>query len=238
MARSLTKSLKDAYNTNIVIKRVDLSFLGSVQLKGVEIRDHHNDTLIFVKNLTTSLLNAKKVIDNKVNLGSVSLDGVDFHLKTYKGETNDNLSIFVESFEDDSPRDSLAEPFVLSSSSMYLNGLNFRLIDLNKKDSIPFYVKNTGGSLSDFKIVGPVVTAKIRGLYFKEKNGLQVTNLTTDFTYSKTNMLFKKTVLETETSKINADITFSYKREDLPFFNDKVNIIADFTKSRIGRAHV
>jgi len=233
LARTLTKSLKKSYNTNIVIKRVDLSFLGSVRLKGVQIRDHHNDTLIFVDKLSTSLLNAKKVINNKVNLGSVSLDGVDFHLKTHKGETNDNLSIFIESFEDDSPRDSLAAPFSLSSSDMYLNNLNFKLIDANKKDSLPFYVKDAGGSLSDFKILGPDVTAKIRGLYFREKNGLQVTNLTTDFSYTTTNMLFKKTVLETETSQINADITFAYKREDLRFFNDKVIINAAFSKSRV-----
>ncbi|WP_347174792.1 translocation/assembly module TamB domain-containing protein [Polaribacter uvawellassae] len=233
MARTLTKSLKKSFNTSIVIKTVDLSFLGSVRLKGVEIRDHHNDTLIFVDKLSTSLLNAKKVFNNKVNLGSVSLEGVDFHLKTHKGETNDNLSIFIESFEDNSPRDSLSEPFYLSSSNMYLNSLNFKLIDANKKDSLPFYVKNAGGSLSDFKILGPDVTAKIRGLYFREKNGLQVTNLTTDFTYSTTNMLFKKTVLETETSQINADITFTYKREDLQFFNDKVSIKADFSKSRV-----
>jgi len=233
LARSLTKSLKKSFNTNIVIKRVDLSFLGSVQLKGVEIRDHHNDTLIFVKNLRTSLLNAKKVIDNKVNLGSVSLEGVDFHLKTYKGETNDNISIFVESFEDDTPRDSLADPFLLNSSSMYLSNLNFKLIDLNKKDSLSFFVTNAGGSLSDFKILGPDVTAKIRGLYFVEKNGLEITNLTTDFTYTKTNMLFKKTTLQTQTSKINADISFNYDRKDLQFFSDKVHIKANFSNSRI-----
>tara|TARA_R110001592_G_scaffold17135_3_gene72577 strand:- start:4463 stop:8938 length:4476 start_codon:yes stop_codon:yes gene_type:complete len=233
LARSLTKNLKKSYNTNIVIKRVDLSFLGSVRLKGVEIRDHHNDTLIFVKKLSTSLLNAKKVIDNKVNLGSVSLDGVDFYLKTYKGETNDNLSIFVESFEDSSPTDSLVSPFLLSSSNVYLNNLNFKLIDANKKDSLPFFVENAGGSLSDFKILGPDVSAKIRGLYFVEKNGLQITNLTTDFTFTKTNMLFNKTVLETKTSKIYADISFSYKREELKFFNDKVNINAIFSNSRV-----
>ena len=84
LAKTLTNSLKESYNTNLHISRVDLSFLGAVQLKGIELRDHHNDTLIFVKNLSTSLLNAKKIIDNKVNLGSASLDGVDFHLKTYK----------------------------------------------------------------------------------------------------------------------------------------------------------
>lgn len=233
LARSLTKSLKKSYNTNIVIKKVDLSFLGSVRLKGVEIRDHHNDTLIFVNKLSSSLLNAKKVLNSKINLGSVSLDEVDFHLKTYKGETNDNLSIFVESFEDGSPTDSLADPFFLSSSSMYLSNLNFKLVDLNKKDSLPYFAKKIGGSLSDFKILGPNVTAKIRGLYFTEKFGLEVTNLTTDFTFTKTNMLFKKTVLETKTSKLNADISFTYKRENLKFFNDKVNIKAAFSKSRI-----
>ena len=66
-----------------------------------------------------------------------------------------------------------------------------------------------------------------------EKNGLQSTNLTTDFTFTKTNMLFNKTVLETKTSKIYADISFSYKREELKFFNDKVNINAIFSNSRV-----
>ena len=233
LARTLTKGLKESFNTNIVIKRVDLSFLGSVQLKGVEVRDHHNDTLIFVNKLSTSLVNAKKIIDNKVNLGSVSLDGVNFHLKTYKGETVNNLSVFVESFDSDTPKDSLAKPFLLSSSNMYLNNLNFKLINENQKDSLSFFVKNAGGSLSDFKIDGPDVTSKIRGLYFSEKNGLNVTNLTTDFTYATTKMLFKNTTLVTDNSNIEADISFNYKREDLQYFNDRVNIKVTFAKSKI-----
>jgi len=233
LAKTLTNSLKESYNTNIHIARVDLSFLGSVQLKGVELRDHHNDTLIFVKNLSTSLLNAKKIIDNKVRLGSASLEGVDFKLKTYKGEDTDNLSIFVGSFDDGTPRDSLIEPFLLNSSNIYLENLNFKLIDENKKNKIQFSVKNGGGSLSDFKILGPEVSIKIRGLYFVDDRNIEITNLTTDFTYTTTQMLFSNTVLETKTSKINANIIFNYQRKDLPFFNDKVAIKADFTKSRV-----
>jgi len=64
LAKILTNNLKATYSSDIVIKNVDLSFLGSVQLKGVEIRDHHNDTLIFVKKLSTSLLNARKIVNN------------------------------------------------------------------------------------------------------------------------------------------------------------------------------
>ena len=233
LAKTLTNSLKDSYDTNIEIKRVDLSFLGSVQLKGVEIRDHHNDTLIFVNNLSTSLLNAKNIIDNKVNLGSVSLDGINFKLKTYKGEEDDNLSIFVDSFEDDSPKDSLSEPFLLNSANMYLNNLNFKLLDENKEEQLQFQVKNGGGSLSNFKILGPEVRIDIRGLYFLDERAIEVTNLTTDFTYTKTQMLFHNTTLETKTSKIKSNIIFNYKREDLQYFNDKVHITADFQKSKI-----
>ena len=95
----------------------------------------------------------------------------------------------------------MANPFLLTTSDIYLSNLNFKLINLNKKDSISLHIKNAGGSLSDFKILGPEVSAKIRGLYFNENSGVEVTNLTTDFTYSKTAMLLKETTIETTNMK-------------------------------------
>lgn len=233
LAASLMKSLKESYDTNIDIQRVDLSFLGVVQFKGIELRDHHNDTLIFVDKLSTSLLNVKKIMDNELDLGSASLQGVDFHLKTYQGDSNDNLSIFVDKFKKDSPRDSLVAPFLLNSANVYLDDFNFRLVNENKIKQVQFEAKDGGGSLSDFTIRGPNVNADIKGLYFEDERGIVITNLTTNFSYTKTKMLFQKTVLQTKTSDVYADIVFSYRREDLQFFNDKVQIKADFTKSRI-----
>ena len=60
LAKYTTNSLNEDFGTDLLIQKVDLSFLGTVQLKGIEIRDHHQDTLIFVNRLSTSLLNAKK----------------------------------------------------------------------------------------------------------------------------------------------------------------------------------
>ena len=228
-----TKTINDDFGTNLTIEKVDLSFLGNVQLKGVKIRDHHKDTLIFVNKLSTSLLNAKRILDNEVNLKSISLDGVNFHMKTYKGEKDDNMAIFIDSFDDGKSRDSLSNPFVLKASNVYINNLNFRLIDSNKKDSLKYKASNIGGNLQDLAIVGPDFSTKIRGLYFKDMFGLDVINLTTNFTYSKTAMHFNKTVLKTIKSNIKGDIHFNYKREDLVSFNDKVNIKANFKTSKI-----
>ncbi|TVZ55268.1 uncharacterized protein DUF490 [Lutibacter sp. Hel_I_33_5] len=231
LAKYATERLNNDFGTNLVIKKVDFSFLGKVTLKGLEIRDHHKDTLIFVDKLNTSILNAKNILDNKVDLGSISIEGLDFVMKTYEGEQNDNLSVFIDSFEDDKPKDSISTPFILKTSNIYIDKLNFVFKDGNKKDSIQFEAKNGGGTLQDFKVEGPNVFTKIRGLYFVDNRGLKVTNLTSDFTYTKTSMDFNNTTLQTPNSKLAADIHFSYKREDLQHFNDKVVLTANFKKS-------
>ena len=228
-----TNKLNQDFNTNISIDKIDLSFLGNVRLKGVEIRDHHSDTLIFVKKLSTSVLSVKKVFNNQMDLGSISLDGAHFYMKTYKGETEDNMAIFIDSFDDGTKKDSLAAPFVLKSSDVYLNNLNFKLIDLNKEDALLFSTEKTGGSLQDMLIHGPDFATKIRGLYFVDNRGLEVTNLTTNFSYSKTAMHFKKISLQTRNTDIKADIDFTYSRKDLADFNNKVKITGDFHRSKL-----
>ena len=164
---------------------------------------------------------------------SISIEDADFYIKTYKGENDDNLAIFINSLDDGKPRDSLSNPFALKTKNVYVYNLHFRLVDLNKKDSINYEVFNFGGNLQNFSIVGPDFTSKLRGLYFTDFNGLQVTNLTTDFEYTKTAMHFQKTTLETQNSSIKADIHFNYARKDLSDFNNKVNITAKFKQSEL-----
>lgn len=119
LADIATKKVNKEFNTNLVIKKVDLSFFGSVALKGIEIRDHHKDTLIFVNSLSTSILNAKKVLDGEVDLGTISLSGMKLYMKTYKGETDDNMSVFIDSFDDGKPQDTLNyKPFILKTSNV------------------------------------------------------------------------------------------------------------------------
>ena len=229
----LTNKINKDFDTNLSIEKVDLSFLGSVELKGIKIKDHHKDTLIYAKKLSTSLLNAKRIIDNEVNLKSVSLDGVDFHMKTYKGEEDDNMAIFINAFDDGKPKDSLSKKFVLQTSNVYINDLNFKLINANKKEQLVYSVANAGGNLQDLSIIGADFSSNIRGLYFKDYYGLNVSNLTTDFSYSLIAMHFNNTVLQTENTNLKGDIHFNYKREDLASFNDKVQIDANFEPSTI-----
>ncbi|CAM1347324.1 translocation/assembly module TamB domain-containing protein [Tenacibaculum insulae] len=234
LAKEATNWVNKEYNTNIVVKKIDLSWLGSVQLKEIEIRDHHKDTLIFVNNLSTSLLNAKRIIENSVDLGEASLSGAYFNMKTYKGEKDDNMSVFIDSFEDDTPKDSLSNPFVLKSDKISIDNLTFKLFDENDKKPLQFAAYNASGTLLDFSIIGPNVSLKMREMGFTENRGIKVTDLSTDFVYTKKYMNFSKTVLKTNNkSKIVGDIKMTYNRKDFVNFNDKVKFKATLSKSAL-----
>lgn len=232
LAKTITSSVNEDYNIDLSIKKVDLSILGSVSLKGIEIKDHHKDTLIFVEKLRTSLGNVKRILDNKVELGTISLKGVNFFMTTYKGEENDNLSVFIESFEEN-PKDSVSGGFVLKSSNIYLENFNYKQSNFNQSKKPEFEAKNVGGNLQNFSVEGPNVFINMRSLYFTDDHGLKIANLTTDFVYTKQYMDFKNTQLTTKSSDIKADIKLLYKREDLVNFNDKVRIQGVFKESTI-----
>ncbi len=232
LAKSLTNNLNEDFDIDLTIKRVDLSILGSVSLKGIEIRDHHKDTLIFVDKLSTSLLSVKKVIDNKLEFGNISLKGVNFHLTNYPNEPDDNLTVFIDSFEEE-PVDTVSSGFLMKSKNIYLDDFNYKQVNLKKSKIPEFSASKLGGNLEDFSIKGPNVNIKVRGLYFTDNRGLKVINLTSDFAYTKDHMEFYNTNLQTESSNVYADIKLSYARSELADFNNKVRIDGDFRRSKI-----
>jgi hypothetical protein len=229
----VTKRIQNDFGADISIGKVNLSFLGSISLKEVQIRDHHKDTLIFVKKLSTSLLSVRKVMNNKLLFDAITLEDGFYYMKTYKGETSNNMAVFIENFRSDTPKDSLATPFTLKADNVYIQNLDFKISNENNKKPLNFSAINIGGNVQDLAIVAADVTVNARGLYFKTNQGLQVTNLTTNYNYTKTAMTFDATRLETEYSSLFADIFFTYDKEDLSNFNDKVLIAADFKKSTL-----
>lgn len=228
-----TNKINKDFGTNISIGKINLSFLGSVQLKNVQIKDHHKDTLIFVNKLSTSLLSAKKAFNSKILLDDVTLENAYYYMKTYKGENEGNMAVFLKSFKPKTPKDSLAPTFTLKAKNLYVQNLDFKIINENKEIPLTFSATNIGGNAQELAIVGANVSVKSRGLYFKTNQGLQVTNLTTDYAFTKSKMSFKNTILETENSKLVANILFNYKPGDLADFSDKVNIVADFKESKL-----
>lgn len=233
LAKFATQRINNDFGTNILVKKVDLSFLGNVDLKDVEVRDDKKDTLIFIGRLRTSLLNSKKILDGEVDLSDVSLKDAKFYIHTYKGDKKSNFDKFLASFDSDTPKDSSAPPFKLKTSNIYLDNLNFRLTDDNKRNKEVVTIKRIGGNLQSFSLIGDSVTTNIRGVYFNYTDKLHFTNLSSDFSYTSTQINLKNTNLATQYSKLLGDITLNYKSGDFSRFNDRVIFDANIKQGNL-----
>ncbi len=232
LANRTTKYLNRRYKTNITIDKADFSYLGNVTLKKVLIRDHHKDSLIYVENLKTSILNFKNVIDSKLVFGAIDLSAVFFQIKTYKGEEEDALAIFVEKFDDKANDNDTPSNFLLTSSLVTISNGLFQIYDENK-DGKPLVFKKINGKVSDFKIVGPNASGFVEDVSFLENHDVMIKKLTTNFSYTRQQMKFLDTKIATNASSLSGTILFNYQREDLADFNNKVNIDANFDKATI-----
>ncbi|WP_166461109.1 translocation/assembly module TamB domain-containing protein [Flavicella sediminum] len=228
----MTNTLQNKFDVYISVGQMDLSYLGFIKLKDILIRDHHDNTLIAVDKLETSLLSFKEILEKKVDLGKVSLADGEFYLTTYKGEEQSNLTIFSSKLAKKSKnKDDL---FLLNALQIAVDGIDFEIRNKNReKGDLIAYYKNIKGQVFDFELKGTDISAKLRELSLEENHNLKITAFKTDFVYTLSRMDFKNTSLKTEHSKINAEIIFHYEGDDLKYFNDKVQIHADLKESYI-----
>ena len=231
IANKVTNSINKKYGTDINIEKVDLSSIRNIELKNILINDHHADSLIFVKNLSTSFLNYQKIFHNNLHLGEIELQNGFLKMKTYKNEDTNNLTYFFRSFKKDSTESSSI--FKLSSSSVVLENIDYILFDENKQESPIVYYMDINGLFNNFELEGSTINANIRGLSTNENHNIEIENFNTDFLYSETEMQFYNTTLQTANSTIDADIVFKYGIDDMPDFNDKVLIDANFKNADI-----
>lgn len=232
LGKYVTNRINDDFGTNINIGKVGLQFNGDVELKEIYIEDYKKDTLIAIEELNTSILNYRNLSNGKLNFGDIDIMNLVFNVKTYKGESDTNLDVFVAKFDEDNPREQESE-FLLSSSDVSIYDGTFRLIDENRETHkvLEFYDLNINAT--NFVIAGSDVNTRINTLAFKDSRGAHVKNLMTDFEYTLTHMSFENLSIKTDKSLLKGDLRFDYDREDFKDFEDKVKLTANFTDSEV-----
>lgn len=231
LGKTTTNYLQKEFDVSISIDKVDLSFLGNVQLKDVFIKNHYADTLIYAQNLTTSIFSYKNIINNKLEFGQISIDNFILNIKTYKGDDDDALTIFVNKFNNEKSDESLG--FLLTATNLKFKDGYVEVVDDNKPDDNLLFFKNINGGTSNFKVEGPNVYTTITNLSFVENHEIEIQKFSSDFTYTKSFMKLLNAKIETEVSSILADLLFTYDRADFSDFNNKVNVEADVKSANI-----
>ncbi len=233
-ARYITEMINKEFDTNISVDKLKINLITfNTSLSGVYIEDYRKDTLFYISELTTSILNVRNLAGGKLEFGDIDVEDLNFKLKTYLGERNTNLEVFIDKLDDKKPRKPGTPPFFFSSSDIDIQGGKFKLIDenLEKKEVLNF--RELHIEAEDFQIIGPKVTMEIQEMAFKTPQGIEVKKLITDFTYTKEQMRFDELTIQTPESNITGSLVFDYNREDFADFLNKVNISAEFIDSEV-----
>lgn len=229
LAHQLTQSVNEKYKTDIQVDKVDLSYLGRVQLKGVLARDPHKDTIIYIGNLNTSIIEFERLKKGKPKFNLVSLSDVTLQLKTYKGQSHSAFDLFIDKLE--GKPTGKPSGFLMQIAKIKLKNAKFRLYDFNKQPEVIEAYDHINGEVYAFKVDGPKVNGNVRNLSLIDHRGLIAEKMETDFFYTKTSMDFKNTFLKTPFSTLRGDIAMRYQEGELSDFNNKVQITADLTQA-------
>ncbi|NAY91263.1 translocation/assembly module TamB [Muricauda sp. JGD-17] len=234
LAKYATETINQEFGTNISLDRVSLSLFNlNAGLKGVYVEDYKKDTLVYIRKLNTSILNLRNMSNGKMEFGDVEMEGLFFNLKTYQGESDTNLDVFVAKLDDGQPRAPGTPPFFLSSEGIQVFEGRFLLIDENEEKPEVLNFSNLEVLAKDFQILGPDVSLAIEDLSLDASRGIRLQKLSTHFTYTKQKMQFDTLQINTRESQINGNLKFMYNREDLSKFVDRVQIEADFGESTV-----
>ncbi len=234
MAKRATTSLNEEFGTNINIERVQFSpFTMGVDIKEIFVEDYQKDTLFYIQKLSTSLISVKNIASGQLEFGDIDVNGLLFKMRTYEGESDTNLDVFVDKLDDGQPRAPGTPPFFMSSSEIKISDSQFRLIDENLEITEILNFKELDILANDFQILGPDVSMQVNELALLSKRNLRLNLLKTAFKYTKQQMRFDTLQLVTNESSLQGNLVFDYDRKDFADFINKVKITANFEESKV-----
>ncbi|MDN3723523.1 translocation/assembly module TamB domain-containing protein [Aequorivita sp. SDUM287046] len=229
-AKKVTANLNETYGTDINIQRLGLNWKGDVDIREVYIADHHQDTLIYSKEVQTNIISFQNLINGELGFGDIVLSHAKLYVKTYKDEANDNLSIFAKKFKTDKPS---TTPFSLFSNDVTLNNSRVKISDENLEKPEIFVLDNVNLIANNFNIDDTDVKAEIKTLSFLSSWGIDVKDLQADFSYTETNITLNELYLETTESKLIGDVDLDYSENGMSDFVNEVMITAHFQDSQL-----
>jgi len=220
-AKKIVSFVNDKYETLIDVEGMGIGFTGQINLDKVLIKDHKNDTLIWVNRASTSIVNLNELIKGYGKFSDATLDGAFVNMKIYKGEDLDNMQTFARKFI--KKRQGKKKKVILEFDQVTLRNSRYMFTNFNTRETPIVDFKKINFRGDELYINGHNVKLNSNQLSFNYNNGIDVTNLKTRMFLDKGVMNFEKIELTSKNdSKVEGYLNFIYGEGDLRDFNNKV----------------
>lgn len=231
VAKRLTDSLRENNDVTITIGRVKLGYFGNVKLRDIYVEDHHDDTLFTAKEIKTSILSIRNLINNSPNLGNTRIDGLNMKMRRYEGEDRDNLGVLIHKLKKEPGGE--PAPFKLNAKNVQIVDSRYSYYDENLDKEDVLVIDSLNIYANELEIKDENIDIDIGKLNGYEHRGIEIENLSTQFHYDPQSMRLVDMGLKTPGSFLDADLYFDYNSGDFSDFENLVQVKADFRESQL-----
>lgn len=245
-ARLATDILSKNLDRNISINSIKFSFISGIKIIGLDIRDHHNNTLIGIGELK-----AVPVFTNfsfsDIKFIKIEIDSALFAMGSYKDEDNNNLSMIIQSITGDKEKSSGGGKFRLYSADVTLTNSTFNLFNQNREykqgdktmDYANILIDSINTNIHNFTLINDSLHFNIIELSARERCGIKVKKLSTEFTISPKGLYTNKALIELNNSNIDIDFGMKFSSyTSMSYYIDSVVMIGDIRPTIVDMADI
>ncbi|MGB0173223.1 MAG: hypothetical protein ACPF9C_03910 [Flavobacteriaceae bacterium] len=189
------------FDVDLSINSFFMNPVGMSSFEDLLIKDHKNDTLIFVNHLEIESRHFGGLINNDIYLGEVTVDSFLLNHVTYRDESLSNLDVFLEKFN-------FSKGAKFSASQVKLNESKLQFLDKNDIDSTYQIISNLNANLVDISSKSADFSAVIEDMsLFVEDYGLNVIRSNASFSIASGAAKLEELNVITPNSQLIADLS-------------------------------
>ena len=171
---------------NIDYDTFEVDIFGETNIENLLIKDHHNDTIVYARELRVLKTPFFELLDNKIHPNQI--DVVDLKLKVvkYLNETNTSLISLVERVNKSNNK------FLFFSNLFRVKNGTFIFLDQNDKDKEPIVINDFSFVSDNLSFSKKSISFRIDSLSISSKEKLlNIDYFKTDFDYKSNKIVLK-----------------------------------------------
>ncbi|MCK5371559.1 MAG: hypothetical protein KAQ62_23515, partial [Cyclobacteriaceae bacterium] len=227
---------------NLDLEYINIRWFDTILIKGLLVYDTKNKKMIKADRVILDFKLADLITQNSINFDKAILQGVSVNILKNAPKDQFNLTYFIDEIKenlikknpDKKAKSFITDKIILTESKFGIHRKDKEIIT-NRFDQYHFTLQNLEANLTEFIVKPGSIAFTVNEMQCLDSaTGFDVSELTTNFRYTKQSMVFQNMDMKFGKSTISQSMVFNYLQpSSVKEFVDSVKITANVKKSII-----